>query len=41
MLAECRKEQCRRIEIVTNVARPRQDDSLPHVGPWQPTIDAA
>jgi len=39
MLAECRIEQCKRINIVTYVVRPRQDNSAPHVGPWQPTLD--
>jgi hypothetical protein len=44
MLVDCRKEQCRRIEIVTNACfpdhdAPPRDRSRPYATPWRGTRD--
>ena len=38
-MLETREINVTRLQIVSSIPRPRQDNSRPHVGPWQPMID--
>lgn len=38
---EARDTDMRRIQIVSHVERPRQDNSVPHIGPWQQAGDGS
>jgi len=38
-MLESREKGVRRLQIVSCVPRPRQDNSVPSVGPWQSTTD--
>jgi hypothetical protein len=38
-MLETRESRVRRLQIVTEIPRPRQDNSHAHVGHWQPMVD--
>jgi hypothetical protein len=38
-MLETRDSNLKRLQIVSSIPRPGQDNSRPHVGAWQPMID--